>query len=150
MNGQFFLFPIILLLGICGPANQAVENQTATQPPAVAPQAPSPPPNVTQADLQTWDYINKASVEAACLSEAKAKAGSYAWAVQGCACDETVGDWVKDYDCGISTVQGTLSAHISCVLADRTCSLASAYGNGNMTFDQIRQLQVQPQAPVGG
>ncbi len=137
-----FLFPIILLLlGICGPANQAAENQTA--PPAVAPQPTSPPPNVTQVDMLTWDYINKASVEQACLMEAKAKAGAYAWAVQGCTCDETVGDWVKDYDCGISTVQGTVSARISCVLADSACSLASPYGNGTITFDQIRQFPVQ-------
>jgi hypothetical protein len=136
------LMTIGLLLAICGPANQVAQNQT---PPPV-PAGPVPNlTNVTPADLQTWNYINKSTVEQACLTEAKVKAGSYAWAVQGCTCDETAGVYVKDYACGIATVQGTISGQISCVLANKTCFLVSSYGNGNMTFDQIRQ-----QLPAGG
>lgn len=137
---SLFILPLILLLlGICGPANEAV--QPAGQPLPNDSVQPQQPTNATQTDLDTWNDINKGSVESACLQEAKAEAGSMAWAVRGCDCSETLGAGVKEYGCGISTLQGTISARIKCVLENRTCLLESGYGNGSMTFEEIRRLQ---------
>lgn len=139
---SLFVLPLILLLlGICGPANEALP--PAGQPLPNESVQPQQPANATQNDLETWNDINEGSVEAACLQEAKAEAGNMAWAVRGCDCSETLGNGVKEYDCGISTLQGDISARITCVLANATCALESAYGNGSMTFEQIRRLQEQ-------
>jgi hypothetical protein len=149
------IFPLILiLLGICGPANQVVTNQTqsvaplnltvnATSNTTVVPPQNATPSNTTQAnltqeDLQVWNGITTPRVEAACLNESETEAGSLAWAVQGCTCQETLGSGVKNYSCTVSTVEGDIPAQVSCVLAASTCSLTSSYGNGSLTFAQIQ------------
>ncbi|MDD5340653.1 MAG: hypothetical protein PHV13_05415 [Candidatus ainarchaeum sp.] len=131
MQQIVLLLPIVLLLGICGPVTQAAENQTA--PPAVVPQT----------DAETWDAITQANVEAVCLSQAIARAGDLAWAVKRCTCVETLGEGVKDYRCGISTLQGTIMTQITCVRASSMCNVTSPYGNGSITFEQMRQFQAQ-------
>lgn len=143
MAGNLFLLPIVLLLlGICGPLNEVAANATE---PAGGGGTSTPQLNVSiaPADAAIWQTINKSSVETVCLQKAKEKAGANAWAVGDCTCGETVGEGVKEYDCSISTFQGTISAHVACVLADRACSLESPQGNGSMTFDEIEQLQTQ-------
>jgi hypothetical protein len=149
----FILSMIALTLGICGPlnpapngqasGNQSLNQSSSNQQPAIPPQPGPPLPNVTQADLQTWSDINETSVGQACLISAKGYAGKYAWAVKSCSCKETKGEYTKDYDCSVSTLQGAVPARVSCVLADTTCNVTSSYGNSSMTFEQIRQFQPQ-------
>lgn len=136
---------ILILLGICGPLNQmqqAVPQAMANASQNVTPTPPNQtinamPANMTQADLQVWNGINDSSVEQACLAQAESQAGSLAWAVEGCTCTETQGEGLKVYDCSISTLQGPVSAVITCILADTACNVVSPYGNGSMTFGQI-------------
>lgn len=131
------------------PVNITPQNTTPPQnitPPPPPPVNVTPPnvtaPNTTEEDLQTWNAINTNVVEQECLVTAKAQTGMYS-SMQKCTCDETWMVGIKNYVCTITTLQGGIPVTISCVQAKRACTWSSAYWNGSMSFDQIRQFLAQ-------
>ncbi len=88
---------------------------------------------------ETWDKINRKTVEQVCLDEAKRYAGENSWAISGCGCEGTETTEIKEYSCTIKTIYKDFSLDISCYRNEEMCSYSSNQGSGTITFDQIEQ-----------
>lgn len=145
MNVNIFLFSLILLLvNACGGAERLAGGaQPGTGPETGSGEAGAGNTSLPGSGDAVWDAINQDSVESGCLQEARERAGASAWAVGGCDCAETAASGVKEYECAISTLEGTIPVHITCALADRACAIESSQGNGSITFDELAALQAR-------
>ncbi len=147
---------ILLLVLACGLAALALfylsssqpQPQNATSPQQNATNATQPPTtqpgneSISAEDFALWMLINKANVESACYTKAREEAGSNAWAVKGCTCQETATPERKQYACTIATLDptGNYFANIDCSLPSAICQVDTNYGSQNVTFGELRQL----------
>ena len=145
MAPKFFLFIILVMLSLCSTTQQMVnlsEINTTKNPIQNQP----PPVNVTvpqdDAYIKIWNQIIVNNTEYVCLKEAKKAAGSDAWAVKSCNCQQTnASGELKTFNCNINTLDPTTNyyANIGCSLPDKDCTIDTNAGSYVLTFDYLSQ-----------
>ncbi len=93
------------------------------------------PANATTEDY--WNVLNLQFVEAACLQQVKKTAGSNAWAVFSCTCNEDATPTLKSYSCRVSTAAGTKSLTAACNKQRSICAIEGEGQRAELSFEQI-------------
>ncbi|HEV8290171.1 MAG TPA: hypothetical protein VGQ00_04455 [Candidatus Norongarragalinales archaeon] len=145
-----FLIAIAITIGIIFVSTQMKTGQYP-QPTTLAPIQPelpeipglpgSPEPTLTPQQAEDlWTIITLENVQKACLSEAKKAAGSNAWAVTSCSCDESVSTDEKTYACVVTAIDGKHSLNADCIKSRQQCIVTSERGTVSLSFQEVQRI----------